>query len=405
MDLASIRAQFPTLEQEIHGKPLVYLDSGATALKPQAVIDAIVEYYRDYPANVHRGAHQLSGRATDAFEAGREKVASFIGAASDREVILTAGTTESLNLVAQAYLRPRISEGDEILVTAMEHHSNLVPWHLVAEQTGATVKAVPFDDDGALLVDQTEALLTDRTKLVAVTHVSNTLGTVNPISRIAELAHARGAVVAVDGAQAAPHMAIDMAELGADFYAFSGHKCYGPTGVGVLWGRGELLAAMPPYQGGGGMIRQVFVDRTTYAEPPGRFEAGTPNIAGVIGLRAALAWMERVGLDAIAAHEAELVKYAHARLAEVPGLTIWGRAEGKAAVVQFTMEGAHAADIATIVDRSGVAIRAGHHCAQPVMDHFGVPATARASFGVYNTLEDVDRLVEALQLVSELFAQ
>ncbi|MBT8135597.1 MAG: cysteine desulfurase [Gammaproteobacteria bacterium] len=402
MDVAAVRADFPALHQSVHGKPLVYLDSAASAQRPQAVLDAMDHYHRHDHANVHRGVHTLSQRATDAFENAREKIRGYINAASVSEIIYTRGTTEAINLVAQSYGRPRFGEGDEILITQMEHHSNIVPWQLTCLQTGASLRVVPINQRGELQMDQFEQLINDNTKLVAVGHISNALGTVNPVKDIVRLAHARDLPVVVDGAQAMPHARVDVQDLGCDFYAFSGHKMFGPTGIGVLYGREALLEEMPPWQGGGEMILEVSFDRTTYAALPAKFEAGTPAIAEAVGLGAAVDYLSNIGIDAIATHERELLDYATEQLAAFDGLEIVGTAEHKASVVSFTLAGAHPHDIGTIVDNEGVAIRTGHHCAMPVMDFYGVPATARASMALYNTREDIDALVAALHRVREV---
>ena len=404
LDLARIRAEFPILRQRVHGKPLVYLDNAASAQRPKAVIDAISECYSTYYANIHRGVHLLSERSTAAYEGAREKVRAFLNAASVQEIIFTRNTTESINLVASSFGGSTVKVGDEIVITGMEHHSNIVPWQLLCERTGARLKVAPFTDAGELILDEYERLLdSGRVKLAAFVHLSNALGTLNPVQRMIELAHARGIPTLVDGAQSIPHVAVDVCALDCEFYAFSSHKIYGPSGVGVLYGKQALLEAMPPYQGGGDMIRLVTFEKTEYADLPNKFEAGTPNIAGVIGLGAALDWVNAIGLDAVAAHEYELLDYATAQLQEIPGLKIMGTARDKAALAAFTIQGIHPHDIGTILDREGVAIRAGHHCAQPVMQRYGVPATARASFAVYNTREEVDALIKALWKVKELF--
>ncbi len=404
LDLARIRADFPILRQRVHGKPLVYLDNAASVQKPKVVLDAISECYGGYYANIHRGVHLLSERSTSAYEGAREKVRAFLNAASVQEIIFTRNTTESINLVASSFGGQRIGAGDEIVITGMEHHSNIVPWQLLCERSGATLKVVPFTDAGELILEEYERLLdSGRVKLVAFVHLSNALGTINPVKTLIELAHARGIPVLVDGAQSVPHLAVDVRELDCEFYAFSSHKIYGPSGVGVLYGKKALLEAMPPYQGGGDMIQMVTFEKTEYADLPNKFEAGTPNIAGVIGLGAALDWLNAIGLDAVAAHEHDLLEYATPRLNEIPGLKIMGTARDKAALAAFTMQGIHPHDIGTILDREGVAIRVGHHCAQPVMQRYGVPATARASFAVYNTRDEVDALVAALWKVKELF--
>ena len=404
LDVERLRADFPALHQEVSGRPLVYLDSAATAQMPTAVLEAIDRFHTDDRANVHRGVHVLSQRATATYEATREKVRAFLNARDEREVIFTRGTTEAINLVAQCFARPRLGEGDEVLITAMEHHSNIVPWQMVCEERGAVMKVAPIDDDGVLDLDAFEALISERTKLVSVVHISNALGTVNPVDRIVELAHARGVPVLLDGAQAVPHVPVDVQALGCDFYAFSAHKLFGPTGVGVLWGRADLLGEMPPYQGGGDMIRSVTFEKTIYAGIPARFEAGTPNISGVIGLGAALDYLSSLDARALAAHEAHLLARCTAALSEIDGLRLIGTAPDKAGVVSFVMDCAHPHDIGTIADHEGVAIRTGHHCAQPVMKRFGVPATARASFAFYNTDAEVDALVRALHRVREVFA-
>ena len=407
-DVERLRAQFPILAQEVHGHPLVYLDNAASSQRPEAVIDAISDCYRTYYANAHRGVHALSERSTDAYEAARGKVARFIGAAGSGEVIFTRGTTESLNLVAQSYARPRLGPGDEVLLTEMEHHSNIVPWQLVCEQTGARVLAAKVTDDGELDLAAMADLITERTKVVAVTHVSNALGTVNDIAAVVRLARARSkAAVVVDGAQAVPHMDVDVSALGCDFYAFSGHKMYGPGGIGALWGRGELLASMPPYHGGGAMITRVTFERTEYAAPPQRFEAGTPAIAPAIGLGVAVEFLESIGLERIEQHEQELLSHSLEQLNDLPWVRVLGQSPAgggsRAAVVSLVIDGAHPHDAATILDEQGIAIRAGHHCAQPLMERLGVPATVRASFGMYNTHEEVDRLASGLHEVRRIF--
>jgi cysteine desulfurase/selenocysteine lyase len=399
------RADFPILEERVHGERLVYLDNGATTQKPAAVIDSEVRYYRQYNANVHRGVHELSRRATDAYEGARATVARFINAARAEEIVFVRGTTEAINLVAQSYARPRLAPGDEILISVMEHHSNIVPWQLVCEQTGAVLKVVPIDDVGAFRFDAYERLLSERTRIVAVAHVSNALGTINPVARIVAAAHARGVPVLLDGAQAVAHLHVDVRALDCDFYAFSGHKVYGPTGIGVLYAKAALLAAMPPYQGGGDMIRSVSFEKTEYNVIPYKFEAGTPNIAGAIALASALDYVSGVGIDVVAAHEAGLLGYANAALGALPGLRLIGTAREKAGIVSFVVDGVHAHDVATILDRRGVAVRAGHHCAMPVMKRYGVPATVRASFALYNTREDVDALVAGLVKVREMFGR
>ena len=404
LDVERIRRDFPILARTVNGKPLVYLDNAASSQRPLAVLRAVEEYETHLHSNVHRGVHALSQAATAAYEGARDRVRRFINARSTREIVFVRGTTEAINLVAQSYARPRVGPGDEILITALEHHSNIVPWQLVCEQTGCTLKVAPIDRRGELQMDEFLKLLTPRTRLVAVAHVSNALGTVMPVERIVEAAHAQGVPVLIDGAQAVPHLSVDVRALGCDFYAFSGHKLYGPTGIGVLYGREELLQSMPPWQGGGDMILTVSFERTTYNELPWKFEAGTPNISGAVGLAASLDYVESIGIEAIAAHEQQLLALATAELRRIPGVEIIGTAAHKAAVLSFTMSGIHPHDIGTILDAEGVAVRTGHHCAMPVMEFFGVPATARASFGCYNTAEDVDRLVAALHKAREVFS-
>ena len=402
-DLGRIRAQFPILSRDARGKPLTYLDTAATAQKPQVVVDAEVRFYERECANVHRGVHYLSELATKDYEASRAAVARFLHA-EPRDVVFVRGTTEAINLVAQSWGRQHVGAGDEILVTTMEHHSNIVPWQLLAQEKGAKVVPVPITDAGDLDLDALARLLGPRTRLLAVTQVSNALGTVNPLPEIVRLAKAQGVPVLVDGAQGAPHLGFDAPASGADFYAFSGHKLYGPTGVGALWAKREHLEAMPPWQGGGDMILSVGFDRTTFAKPPAKFEAGTPAIAQAIGLGAAVEWLEGVGLDAAAAHEREVIAYAEAALREVPSLRFVGTPRERAGAISFLLGDVHPHDVATIVDRQGVAVRAGHHCAQPVMKRYGVAATVRASFGVYSSREDVDALVRALHAAREVFA-
>ncbi len=399
------REDFPILNQMVHGQPLVYLDNAATTQKPKSVIHREVRYYENFNANVHRGIHELSQRATEAYEVARENVRRFINAAGTSEIVFVRGATEAINLVAQSYGRSRLQAGDEILLTEMEHHSNIVPWQIVCGETGAVLRVAPIDEAGELRMDVFEKLLTTRTKLVAVAHVSNALGTINPLRRMIGLAHAAGARVLVDGAQAAGHLAVDVQELDCDFYALSGHKLYGPTGIGVLYGKAELLDAMLPYQGGGEMISRVTFAETSYNAIPFKFEAGTPNIAGAIGLGAAIDYVSAIGLPTIAAHEAALLEDATRRARGFPGLRLIGTARDKTGILSFTLDGVHPHEIGTILDREGVAIRTGHHCAMPVMDHFGVPATARASFALYNTREDVDALFGALAKVREVFGQ
>ncbi len=404
LDLAKIRADFPILAERIHGKPLVYLDNAATSQKPRAVIDAIVHYYEHLNANIHRGVHTLSVRATEAHDAARETVRRFLNAASTREIVFVRGATEAINLVAQSYGRTHVGAGDEILITAMEHHSNIVPWQILCEEKGAYLRVAPIDSRGELRLDEFAKLIGPRTKLVAVTQVSNALGTVTPLREMIELAHSQGVPVLVDGAQAVPHFTVNVQALDCDFYAFSGHKVYGPTGIGVLYGKRALLEAMPPYQGGGDMIRSVTFEKTTYNDLPFKFEAGTPDIAGAIALGVALEYIGNLGMDNIAAHEHDLLAYATERVGALPGVRLIGTARERAGALSFVMEGVHPHDLGTILDREGIAIRTGHHCAQPVMEFFGIPATARASFAVYNTREDVDALVEGIRKAHEVFA-
>ena len=402
-DVERVRAEFPILASSVHGKPLVYLDNAATTQKPRAVIDAEREYYEQTNANIHRGVHALSERATAAFEGARERVRRFLNADSTKEIVFTRGTTEAINLVAQSYGRSRFRAGDEILISALEHHSNIVPWQLLCEQSGALLRVVPIGDAGEFLFDEYRKLLGPRTRLVALAQVSNSLGTVLPVRQAIDLAHERGVPVLVDGAQAVAHEPVDVRALDCDFYAFSGHKIYGPTGTGVLYAKRALLEAMPPYQGGGDMIRSVTFEKSTWADLPYKFEAGTPNIAGVVGLGAALEFVERIGLESIAAHEAGLLEYATGRAAGIAGLRIIGTAPEKAGILSFVLERIHPHDIGTILDHQGVAVRAGHHCAMPVMQRFHVPATARASFALYNTRAEVDALIGAIHKAKELF--
>jgi len=401
-DLAAVRADFPALDQSVHGRPLVYLDNAATTQKPRQVIEAIARYYQSDNANVHRGVHALSERATDAYESAREKVRAFLNAASVREIVFTRNATESINLVARAWGDANVRAGDEVLITAMEHHSNIVPWQQLCERSGARLRVAPIDDRGDVVMEEFDRLLTDRTRMVAVVHLSNALGTVNPVAEIAAKARAAGAAVLIDGSQAAYHMTVDVAALDVDFYVCTGHKLYGPTGIGVLWGREAVLDAMPPFLGGGDMIRTVTFEGSTWNDLPYKFEAGTPHIAGAVGLGAAIDYLRGVGFEAIGAHESALLSRATEAVESVPGVRLIGTARRKASVVSFVMEGIHPHDIGTIVDREGVAIRTGHHCAQPVMDRFGVPATARASFAMYNTMQDIDALVAALNRVRAL---
>jgi len=402
-DAQRAREDFPILRQDVHGKPLVYLDNAATSQKPRAVLEALDHYYQCDNANIHRGVHTLSERATAAYEGARDKIKAFLNAADRREIVFVRGATEAINLVAQSYARPRLKPGDEILITEMEHHSNIVPWQLVCQQTGATLKVVPIDEAGELQLDHFHRLLSERTRLVGLVHVSNALGTVNPVAEMIVAAHARGAAVLVDGAQAVPHLAVDVQALDCEFYAFSGHKLYGPTGVGALYGKTALLEAMPPWQGGGDMIRTVSFTKTEYNALPYKFEAGTPHIAGGIGLGAAIDYVTALGLNAIAAWEDELLEYATARAREIPGLRLVGTARHKAGILSFVLEGVHPHDVGTILDHEGVAIRTGHHCAMPVMEHFRIPATARASLALYNTRDDIDRLIAAVYKVKEVF--
>jgi cysteine desulfurase/selenocysteine lyase len=403
LDVERVRRDFPALHQEVYGRPLVYLDNAASSQKPRQVIEAIDHYYsRDY-ANVHRGLHYLSERASDAFEAARRKVRDFIHAREEREIVFTRGTTEAINLVAYTFGRAGLRPGDEVLITALEHHSNIVPWQLVCEQTGAALRVAPVNDAGELDTEAFERLLSPRTRLVAVTHISNALGTVNPLPWIVEAAHARGARVLVDGAQAVQHAAVDVQALDCDFYAFSGHKLYGPTGIGVLYGKAELLEALPPWQGGGEMIREVTFERSTYADIPHRFEAGTPHIVGAIGLGVAVDYVAALGLPAIEAHERVLLEHATRALGAMPGVRIVGTAGSKASIVSFVLEGVHPHDAGTILDRQAIAVRAGHHCAMPLMDRFGLSGTTRASFAMYNTTQEIDRLAEGVEKVLEMF--
>jgi cysteine desulfurase/selenocysteine lyase len=396
-DVATIRRDFPVLDQTINGHPLVYLDNAASSQRPRAVIDAVSHYYEHDHANVHRGVHALSQRATDAYEGAREIVRRFINARDTKEVIYTRGTTEGVNLVAQSFLRPRLEAGDEILISALEHHANIVPWQLLCEQTGAVLKVIPIDERGVVDFAAFETLITPKTKLLALAHVSNALGTIVPVEKYIAVAKKLGVPVLLDGAQAVPHSSIDVQALDCDFYCFSSHKMLGPTGIGILYGRQALLEAMPPWQGGGDMILSVTFEKTTFNQLPWKFEAGTPHIAGAIGLGAAIRYLEAIGMERIAAYEGELLDYATQRLTRIPGLRIIGTAPKKAAVASFVLEGIHPHDIGTIVDTEGVAIRTGHHCAMPVMDFFKIPATARASFSFYNTFEEIDRLVAALE--------
>ena len=404
LDVERVRADFPVLSRLVHGRPLAYLDNANTAPRPRAVIDAVVSYYTEHNANVARAVHALGAEATALYEGARDKLARLVNAASRDEIVFTSGTTMAINLVAYAWAMPRLRQGDAIVVTTMEHHANIVPWQIACERTGATLKVAPISPAGELLLDELFALLTPEVRLLALTHVSNALGTVNPVAVIAAEARRRGIPVLVDGSQAVPHMAVDVQALGVDFYAFTGHKMFGPTGTGVLWARGAILESMPPFLGGGEMIRTVRFERSTWADPPHRFEAGTPNIAGFIGLGAAVDYIGSLGIERIAARERDLLAHAHARLAEVPGLRILGTVPGKAPVVSFLVEGAHAHDLATLVDAEGVAVRSGHHCAHPLMQFYGVAATARASLAFYNTHAEIDRLADALQRARRMLA-
>jgi len=403
-DVERLRADFPVLKQTVHGKPLVYLDSAATAQKPSCVIDAIRHFHEVDCANIHRGVHELSQRSTAAYEETRAKAKRFLNSRSKNELIFVRGTTEAVNLVSTSWGRKNVREGDEIVISAMEHHSNIVPWQMLCEEKGARLRVIPMNDAGELLLDEYEKLLNPRTRMVAVTHISNSLGTINPVRQIVDMAHKAGALALIDGAQAAPHMKVDVQALDADFYAFSGHKVCGPTGIGILYGRTRLLNAMPPYQGGGDMIRSVTFEKTTYNDLPYKFEAGTPNIAGGIGLGASLDYVTRIGLENIAAYEQELLAYGTRKLLEIPGLRLIGTAREKAAVLSFVMEGIHPHDIGTVLDRQGIAVRTGHHCAQPVMDRFGIPATTRASLAFYNTVGEIDALASGLNKVKEIFS-
>jgi cysteine desulfurase / selenocysteine lyase len=398
-----IRADFPILHQKVHGHPLVYLDNAATSQKPRQVIDAITRYYERDNSNIHRGVHYLSQKATEDYEDARQVVRQFIHAADCREIVFVRSTTEAINLVAQTYVRQNLRAGDEVLITAMEHHSDIVPWQMICGEKQAKLQVAPINDDGELLLDEFARLLSPRTRIVAVAHLSNALGTINPLPQIIQLAHARNIPVLVDGAQAAPRLPVDVHELDCDFYAFSGHKIYGPTGIGVLYGKLALLEAMPPYQGGGDMISSVAFERTVYNKVPHKFEAGTPHMAGVVGLRAALDYVTRVGMDNISRHEHALLLYATEQVSALSGVKLIGTAKEKAGVLSFTMDGVHPHDIGTILDQEGIAVRTGHHCAQPVMQRFGIPATARASFGLYNTKEEIDALLRGIKKVREVF--
>jgi cysteine desulfurase/selenocysteine lyase len=401
-DVEKVRRDFPILHQTVHGKPLVYLDNAATTQKPLAVIEAIEDYYGRDNSNIHRGVHTLSERATEAYEKVREAARTFLNAADAKEIIFVRGTTEAINLVAQTYGRKNVGSGDEVLITAMEHHSNIVPWQLLCEEKGARLRVAPINDRGELLLDEFEKLLGPKTKIIAIGHLSNALGTINPVREIVRMAHAHNIPVLVDGAQAAPRMQVDVQALDCDFYALSGHKMYGPTGIGVLYGKSRLLEAMPPYQGGGDMIASVTFDKTVYNRLPYKFEAGTPNIADTIGLGAAIEYLNSLGLEQIEQHEADLLTYATKSVEGIPGLQVIGTAKEKAGVLSFVMDDIHPHDIGTILDSEGIAVRTGHHCAQPVMQRYNVPATARASFGLYNTREEVDALVKGIRKVQEV---
>jgi len=403
LDVEALRRDFPALSLTPYGNPLVYLDSAASAQKPEVVIEAEARCYREYYANVHRGVHYLSAKATVAYEDARRKVARFLGAGDSNEIVFVRGTTEAINLVAATYGRRHVGEGDEVLVTTMEHHSNIVPWQMLCDEKGAKLVVAPIDDRGDIILEELEKLMSERTKLLATVHVSNALGTINPVERIVAMAHERGIPVLLDGAQAAPHLPINVVELDCEFYTFSGHKAFGPSGIGALFGKKELLDAMPPYQGGGEMIRTVTFEKSEYAPAPAKFEAGTPNIAGAIALGATVDYLEAIGMPAIQVYEEKLLAYATEALEGVSGLRLIGTARHKAGVLSFVMGSAHPHDIGTILDREGIAVRTGHHCAQPVMDRYDVPATARASLALYNTREEIDRLVEGLEKVGEIF--
>ncbi len=405
LDIAATRAEFPILSRQVNGRRLVYLDNAATSQKPRAVIRGISRYYEQENANIHRGVHLLSVEATEAHDAARRTVQRFVNAARESEIVFVRGATEAINLVAQTFGRAQVAEGDEVLITAMEHHSNIVPWQMLCEEKRARLRVVPIDDQGELLLDEFEKLIGPRTRLVAVTHVSNALGTVNPVREIIAIAHGHGVPVLVDGAQAAPHFAVDVQDLNCDFYAFSGHKVYGPTGIGVLYGKYTFLDAMPPYQGGGDMISSVTFEKTTYKKPPSKFEAGTPDIAGAIGLGAALDYVTGLGIDRVAAHEHDLLEYATERVGAIPGVRLIGTAAQRAGVLSFIHKDVHPHDLGTILDGEGIAIRAGHHCAQPVMERFCIPATTRASFALYNTRDEIDALVEGIKKAQKVFGQ
>lgn len=401
-NINSIREDFPILHQEMRGNPMVFLDSAASSQKPKVVIEALDRYYETTHANVHRGVYELSQRATDAYERGRKLVQRFLNAPVDKEIIFVRGTTEAINLVASGFSRKFLSPGDEVIISAMEHHSNIVPWQMACEYSGARLKVIPINDQGELIMEEYAKLLNDRTKIVAVTHVSNALGTINPVKEIIDLAHKNNIPVLLDGAQAAPHIKIDVQDLDVDFYTFSGHKVFGPTGIGALYGKSDWLNALPPYQGGGEMIETVTFEKTTYNELPHKFEAGTPDISGVVGLGAAIEYVEKIGHDAIAAHEHELLEYATEELLKINGLRIIGTARNKASVISFILEGTHPYDVGTILDQMGIAVRTGHHCTQPLMDWFNLPGTVRASFAIYNNLEDIDKLVAGVKKAANM---
>jgi cysteine desulfurase/selenocysteine lyase len=403
MQMPALRKDFPVLHQKVYDKPLIYFDNAATSLKPRSVIDAIDRYYSTESSNVHRGIYYLSERATAEFEGARAKIQKFLNASSSDEIVFVRGTTEAINLVASSYARPMVHEGDEIIISTIEHHSNIVPWQIVCNETGAKLRVIPVNDNGELVLEEYKKLLNEKTKFVSIGHISNAIGTINPVKEMIQIAHQHGVAVFIDGAQAVPHLAINVQELDCDFYAFSGHKLYGPTGIGVLYGKTTLLDQMPPYHGGGEMISSVTFEKTTYKKPPHKFEAGTPSIAGAIGLSAAIDYITQIGLDEIAAYESELLEYATEKVSRVSGLKIIGNAKSKAAILSFVIDGIHPHDIGTILDREGIAIRAGHHCAMPAMQRFNVPATARASFAVFNTKEEVDVLVKSLEKVREIF--
>ncbi len=403
IDVQAVRREFPVLKETVNGRPLVYLDSAASAQKPRAVIDAEREVYERYYSNIHRGVHRLSTLATEAYEQARGKIRDYLGAPSSREIVLLRGTTEAINLVAQSYGRSNVGAGDEVLITGLEHHSNIVPWQLLCAEKGASLRVARIDEAGQVDLAEFERLLSPRTRIAAFAHVSNALGTINPVERMTELAHASGAVVLIDGAQAAPHLRVDVRAIGCDFYAFSGHKVYGPSATGALYGREELLQAMPPWQGGGDMIASVSFEKSTWNELPYKFEAGTPNVAGVIALGAALDWVNGLGLDAVASHEHALLEHGTRLLSELRGVTLVGTAKRKAGVLSFLIDGVHPHDVGTVLDHEGIAVRTGHHCAQPVMERFGIPATTRASLAVFNTKEELDALASGIGKVQEMF--